>query len=142
MQKRYRVQLTEEETARLRALTRKGTARARTIRRAQILLLAQAGQADAEIAQAVGAGRSTVERTRKRFAEAGLEAALCEKPRPGAARKLDGKQEALLVALACSVPPAGRKRWTMQLLADRLVVLHVVDALSDETVRRTLKKGT
>jgi transposase len=81
-----------------------------------------------------------VERVRKRFVEAGLEAALRERPRPGGQRKLEGKQEAFLIALACSTPPEGRTSWTMQLLAYKLVELRVVDAISDETVRRTLKK--
>jgi transposase len=81
-----------------------------------------------------------VERIRKRFVEEGLEAALTERPRPGGQRKLDGKQEAFLIALACSTPPEGRICWTMQLLANRLVALRIVDAISDETVRRTLKK--
>ena len=81
-----------------------------------------------------------MERIRKRFVEDGLEAALSEQPRPGGQRKLDGQQEAFLIALACSTPPEGRACWTMQLLADRLVELQVVEAISDETVRRTLKK--
>jgi transposase len=85
-------------------------------------------------------GIATVERVRKRFVEEGLEAALNERPRPGGQRKLDGKQEAFLIALACSTPPEGRRSWTMQLLADKLVELRVIDAISDETVRRTLKK--
>ena len=84
---------------------------------------------------------TTVERVRKRFVEEGLEEALSERPRPGATRKLDGHQEAYLVALACSDPPEGKKRWTMQMLADKLVRLEVVEEISDETVRRTLKKG-
>jgi hypothetical protein len=81
-----------------------------------------------------------MERIRKRFVDEGLEAALCERPRPGGQRKLDGKQEAFLIALACSTPPQGRTSWTMQLLAAKLVELQVIDAISDETVRRTLKK--
>jgi transposase len=81
-----------------------------------------------------------VERIRQRFVEDGLEAALSERPRPGGQRKLAGTQEAFLIALACSTPPEGRTCWTMQLLADRLVELQVVEAISDETVRRTLKK--
>ena len=85
---------------------------------------------------------STVERTPKRFVEGGLERALNESPRPGGKRKLTGKQEAYLLALACSDPPEGKKRWSMQLLADRLVELEIVEEISDETVRRTLKKGT
>ena len=81
-----------------------------------------------------------MERIRQRFVEDGLEAALSERPRPGGQRKLAGKQEAFLSALACSTPPEGRTCWPMQLLADRLVALQVVEAISDETVRRTLKK--
>jgi transposase len=81
-----------------------------------------------------------VERTRQRFVEEELEAALSERPRPGQPRKLNGKKEALLVALACSDPPKGHQKWTMQLLADRLVELKVVDSIADETVRRVLKK--
>jgi hypothetical protein len=83
---------------------------------------------------------ATVERVRKRFVEEGLEAALRERPRPGGQRKLDGKQEAFLIALACSTPPEGRTAWTMELLAHTLVELRVIDAISDETVRRTRKQ--
>jgi transposase len=95
---------------------------------------------DAAIAVALHLGIATVERVRKRFVEEGLEVALCERPRPGAQRKLDSKQEAFLIALACSTPPEGRTSWTMQLLADQLIELRVIDAISDETVRRTLKR--
>ena len=87
-------------------------------------------------------GKCTVKRTRLRFVEGGLERALDDRRRPGKARLLDGKQEAFLVALACSAPPEGRVRWTMQLLADKLIELRVVDAITDETVRRLLKKTT
>jgi transposase len=104
------------------------------------LLLADEGGADAAIAAALHVHRATVERTRPRFVEGGIERALHDRPRPGSRPKLDRKQEAFLVALACSAPPDGRARWTMQLLADRLVALEIVDAISDETVRRTLKK--
>jgi transposase len=139
--KRYRVTLTDEERERLRALTRKGKGAARTVRRAQTLLLADEGQTDEAIAAALHSGLSTVARTRQRFVEAGLEAALVDRPRPGAAPKLGPKQQALVVALACSQPPEGRLRWTMQLLADRVVELAVVPAISDEAIRRLLKKG-
>jgi transposase len=139
-EKRYVVDLTAEERAALQALTQKGKAAARSIRRAQILLLADEGLTDAAIAQFLHIGHATVERTRQRLVEAGLPAALAEKPRPGARRKLDGKQEAFLVALACSAPPQGRDQWTMQLLADRMVTLGVVETLSDETVRQRLKE--
>ena len=140
--KKYVVDLNEQEKERLEDLTTKGKSGARKIRRARILLLAEEGYIDEEIARALGAAVTTVERIRKRLVEEGLEAALSERPRPGAARKLNGHQEAYLVALACSDPPEGKKRWSMQLLADRLVELGVVDEISDETVRRTLKKGT
>jgi transposase len=143
VKKKYVVNLREEEKERLEDLTQKGQSKARRIRRANILLLAHEGMKDAQIiARALNATVTTVERVRKRFVEEGLEAALSERPRPGGKRKLDGHQEAYLVALACSGPPEGRKQWTMQLLADRLVELEVVEQISDETVRRTLKKGT
>jgi transposase len=141
MRKIYVVTLTDDERSSLLDLTKKGSASARKISRAQILLHAADGAADHEIAKALRVGHSTVERTRKRFVEGGVERALNELPRPGAKRKLDGKQEALLIATACSTPPEPRARWTMQLLADKLVELKVVDGISDETVRRTLKKG-
>lgn len=139
--KKYVVDLDEHEKERLEKLTTKGTSGARTIRRARMLLLADEEYTDKEIAAALGAAVTTVERVRKRFVEEGLESALSERPRPGAVRKLDGRQEAYLVALACSDPPEGKKRWSMRLLADRLVQLEVVDEISDETVRRTLKRG-
>jgi transposase len=140
--KRYRVDLTEEERAHLLGMTQGGKAAARRVRRAQTLLLAADGHPDRVIAAMLHIGHATVERTRQRFVEEGFEAALAERPRPGSNPKLDGKQEAFLVALACTPAPEGRKCWTMQLLADRLVAVGVIEAISDETVRRTLKKGT
>jgi transposase len=142
MRKLHVVKLSQEERDRLLALTRRGTTSVRMIRRAHVLLLADEGIKDETIASIVKGSVSTVERTRKRFIQAGLDAALKEKPRPGADRRLDGHAEAHLVALACSTPPEGRQQWTMQLLADRLVELDLVDSISDETVRRTLKKTT
>jgi transposase len=142
MKKVHVVDLTKEEKAELLELVGKGEARARKMNRAHILLLANEGRTDKDIAQALHTSPSTVERTRRRFVEGGLERALNESPRPGGKRKLTGKQEAYLVALACSDPPEGKKRWSMQLLADRLVELEIVEEISDETVRRTLKKGT
>ena len=141
MAKRYRVTLADEERERLRSLTRQGKSAARTVRRAQILLLADEGQTDEAIASALHRGLSTVARTRQRFVEEGLEAALVDRPRPGAAPKLGPKQQAFAVALACTTPPEGRLRWTMQLLADRLVELEVIPAISDESIRRLLKRG-
>lgn len=140
--KKYLVELTEEEREALRALTSRGTIGVRRYKRARALLGADAGEPDAAIAGKVGLHPATLERLRKRFVEEGLEVALTERPRPGARRKLDGRQEAHLLALACTTPPGGRKRWTMQLLADRLVELRVSERISDETVRRTLKRGT
>jgi transposase len=140
MAKRYLVTLTEEERAHLLALTKKGKVSARKLTRAHILLQADAGVSDKAIAAALHIGIATVERIRKRFVEEGLDAVLSERPRPGGQRRLDGKQEAFLIALACSTPPEGRQCWTMQLLADKLVAVQVVEAISDETVRRTLKK--
>ena len=140
--KKYIVDLDERERNELEQLTTKGESGARRIRRARILLLADEDRPDKEIASFLGAAVTTVERVRKRFVEDGLEAALSERPRPGAARKLDGRQEAFLMALACSDAPEGRGRWSMRMLAERLVELEVVDEISDETVRRTLKRGT
>ncbi len=139
---KYRVTLTEEERETLRTLIKKGKASARKIARAHVLLLAEEGASDEAISAAVHVGTTTVLRVRQRVVEEGLESALTERPRPGAARKLAGSAEAVLIALACTEAPEGRTRWTMQLLADRLVELEVVEAISDETVRRTLKRGT
>src|SRR5688572_29879994 len=140
MAKKYIVDLTDDELAELRQLLKAGSSRTRRLTRARILLLANNDRTDEQIMQSLNVGRSTVERTRRRFVEGGMERALYDRPRPGKARKLNGKQEAVLVALACSNPPEGRERWTMQLLAGRLVELKVVDSISDETVRLTLKK--
>jgi len=140
MRKKYIVDLTDEERASLLALTKKGKVRARKLKRAQILLLADEGKLDDEIAAVLHIGRSTVERTRQKLVEHGLEFALNERPRLGREPKLDDKAKAVLLTLAQSTPPEGRKRWTLQLLADRMVGLRVVDTLSDETVRRVLKK--
>jgi transposase len=140
MNKRYIVDLAADERAGLRTLLNRGVAPARRLTRARILLLADEGGPDPEIATALHVHRATVERTRRRFVEGGVERALSDKPRPGGRPKLDGEQAAHLVALACSAPPEGRARWTMRLLADRLVELALVEAISDETVRRTLKK--
>jgi len=140
MVKSYQVSLTDGERDTLRTLVRGGTARARTLTRAHILLLVDAGWTDHAITEALHINHSTVERTRQKYTTGGMDFALCERPRPGGNPKLDGRQEALLVALACTEPPVGRTCWTMQLLADRLVTLQVVDSISDETVRSVLKK--
>ena len=117
MNKRYIVDLTADERANLLALLGKGVAPTRKLARARILLLADEGMTDKEIAAALHVHRVTVERARRRFVEGGIEHALNEQPRPGGRPKLDGKQEAMLVALACSQAPEGRGRWTLQLLA-------------------------
>ena len=142
MAKIYHVDLTEEERERLLKLIHTGKPSARKVHRARILLLADEGKLDRDIQEALHTSRSTVERTRKRFVEGNLEYALNEKKRSGASRKFDGKQEAYLVALACSPPPSGRVRWTLQLLSDRLVLLKVIYAISKETVRLSQKKTT
>ena len=140
------VRLTTDDRRRLVRVVRTGQNPARVLTHAHILLKADAegpGLGDEAIATALDCGVRTVARVRKAFAEGGLEAALHRKKPTGRRyRKLDGEQEARLVALACSPAPDGRTRWTLQLLADRLVELRVVDAISDETVRRTLKKTT
>lgn len=138
--KLYVVKLSQEQKNQLHELIKKGKTKARTITRAHILLLADENQSDERIASALHVGTATVERIRKRFVQGGVQEAIKERPRPGQRRKLDGKQEALVIALACSDPPEGRNCWTMQLLANRLVELKVVQKVSDETVRRVLKK--
>jgi transposase len=141
MNVRYRVTLTQYERDELGGLLSGGRNRARKLKRAQILLAADAGVSDEDIALSVGVGGSTVYRTKRRFVEGNLERALSEEPRPGAARKLTGKEEVLLVATACSSPPTGRARWTLELLADALVKLTPHESLSRETVRRRLAEN-
>jgi transposase len=138
MNVRYRVDLSQSERAELAALLSGGKHAVRKLKRAQILLAAATGAGDEEIARSVGVGGSTVYRTKRRFVLGNLAAALSEEPRPGASRKLSGKEEALLVATACSNPPAGRARWTLELLAGELVRLTEHEHLSRETVRRRL----
>lgn len=138
---RYRVDLSQSERDQLTALLSGGKHPARKLKRAQILLAADGGASDAEVAARVTVGGSTVYRTKRRFVEGNLERALAEAPRIGAARKLTGKEEALLVATACSAPPTGRARWTLELLSDQLVRLTEHDSLSRETVRRRLAEN-
>jgi hypothetical protein len=147
MTKKYLVTLTDEERERLTILVSAGKRSALTITRARVLLKvdqADGGPAwpDNRIALALDCGLRTIERIRQRFVERGLDQALGRKPqdRPSRERKFDGAAEARLIALACSAPPDGRARWTMKLLADKLVELEVFDSVSDETVRRVLKK--
>jgi transposase len=138
--KLYRVDLTKEERRELEGLTRKGKVSARKMKRAQILLKADEGWRDEDIISAVEVGHSTVERTRQRFVEGGVAKALNEDTRPGQVRKLDGRGEAQLIAMVCSQQPESQARWTLRLLADRLVQLGVVEDISHETVRQVLKK--
>src|ERR1700693_4331768 len=141
MNVRYRVDLSQIERTALRALLSGGKHASRKLKRAQILLAADAGASDEEIARSVGVGGSTVYRTKRRFVEGNLERALREEPRPGAERKLTGKEEALLVATACASPPEGRARWTLELLAGAMVKLAEHKSLSHETVRRRLAEN-
>ena len=140
MAKRYRVTLSEDERERLERLSRQRTASVRMVRRAQALLLASDGKTDEAIAEQLRMGVATLERLRRRFVEEGLEASLRERPRPGARPKLGPKERALVVALACTKPPEGRHRWTMQMLADRLVELELVPDITDEAIRLLLKR--
>src|SRR5436309_11366837 len=141
MNVRYRVELSQAERDELTAMLSKGKQAARKLKRAQILLAADAGSSDEEIARAVAVGGSTVYRTKRRFVEGNLQRALSEDPRPGAERKLTGKEEALLVATACSNPPEGGARWTLELLAGAMVKLTEHTDLSRETVRRRLAEN-
>ncbi len=142
----YRVTLTEEERTQLKALTSKGKGAARRLTHARILLLADQTQdegawKDADIAQALGIHARTVERVRERCVEEGVEAALNHKqPRKKRSKVLDGAAEARLTQLACTEAPDGHERWSMQMLADKLIELEVVETVSRETVRTTLKK--
>jgi transposase len=146
MAKVYRVTLTPEEREQLRQMVSRGKADARKLAHARILLQADEaeggpGRTDERIASALDTATRTVERVRERFVEQGLDAALLPKPSKRVyVRKLDGRQEARLIALACSKPPAGKARWTLRMLADEMVELEVVESLSHETVRQALKK--
>ena len=146
MEKRYLVTLFDEERQNLQKMVSVGKGAARKLMRARVLLLADQAEgrpakSDPEIAEALSCGRATVERVRKQFVEEGLEAVLRPKPSTRVyERKMDGRTEAHLIALACGCPPAGRSRWTLRLLGDQMVGLGYVESLSHETVRRTLKK--
>lgn len=141
MNKQYRVDLNEEEVEYLKQLIAKGKPSARKVRRANTLLMANSKHTDDEIVAALSTGRSTVFRTRKRLVEEGLMNALSERSRPGALRKLGANQEAFLIATACSEPPEGRSRWTLQLLADALVAGTEVEEVSADTVGRRLREN-
>ena len=145
--KKYIVRLSEDERQRLNTLIQKGKAPARQLLKARILLKADASEAgdgwsDGEIAEALDTSNDTTARTRQQLVEGGIDAALTRKHSPNSARKriFDGAAEAKLIALACSPPPKGRKRWTLTLLETAVVELNIVDHASDNTIGRTLKK--
>jgi transposase len=134
------VELGAAEKAELVTMIRRGKESARRLARARILLKATAGWVDEAIAEAVDVSTGTVERTRKRYVREGLQGALREHPRPGKQRKLNGKQEAHLIAVACSAAPKGHAGWSLRLLANKVVELGYSDSISAETVRQVLKK--
>ena len=138
--KQYLVNLTQDEREHLLAISRRGKSSARKVKRSLILCKSDEGLTDQQVSQALLVGPSTVSRVRQRFVEGGLERALNDRPRPGQRHKLDGKQEAHLVAVACSSTPEGHTRWTLKLLADQVVKLEFTDSISRETVRQILKK--
>jgi transposase len=138
--KMYLVNLADEDRQTLLEMTRKGKINARKLKRAMILLKADEGLTDQQVMAALNVSRPCVERVRKRFVSDGMDRALNEDARPGQKRKLDGRAEATLIATACSDAPDGHAHWSLRLLAGKLVELQVVDAISHETVRRTLKK--
>ena len=138
--KQHTVSLTQEENAYLFSYVTTGVHSARSIKRAQMLLLANRQNSDPQIAAQLGVCQATVYNIRRRYCTEGLQASLDEKPRPGAPKKLDGRGEARFTAIACSDPPLGRQRWTVRLLADKLVELELVDSISPMTVGTLLKK--
>ena len=141
MARKFTVTLTEEERSGLHRLVTSGRTAARTLTRARILLKSGGGDDDQTIARALDVGLSTFYRVRQRCVEEGVEAAItAHRPNRHYQRKLDGSQEAHLIALACGEPPPGRARWTLRLLANRMVQLGYVDSVSHETVRGTLEK--
>jgi len=140
MRTKNRVKLKSKERKILRALISQGEHKARKITRCRILLMSDAGKGDTEIINALSIARNTIREVRKRYTQEGLDAAINEQARPGAPEKFNGNQRAKITAVACSQAPEGRQRWTLRLLADRLVELNVVDGISYKTVERTLKK--
>ena len=137
---KYKVELTQSERSALIETSGRGKPLARTVKRALALLKADEGLLDREVAEAVSLSAATVARTRRRFVEEGLEAAINDRPRSGRERKLSGRQEADLVTIACSNAPEGHTNWTLHLLADKVVELEFAGSISLETVRRILKK--
>lgn len=147
MPKKYRVKLSKIQRERLEELTSSGTIKVRTYKRARVLLLAdeahrEGSKSDQEISERVDISVPTIQRIRRRFFEEGLEAALNERPRPGKPKTFSGEQRAKITALACTDPPEGYGRWSLRLLADKLVELGMVDSISHVTVQEVLKKTT
>jgi len=143
--KEYHVSLTQAQRDELEKLTRRGTIKVRKYKRARVLLLADEAhqdghKSDEQIAELVGISTATIQRVRRRFSQEGLEAALGEKSRPGRPSKFTGRDRAEITALACSDPPEGHTRWTLRLLADKLVELEIVESIHHDTVREVLKK--
>lgn len=141
MNVRYLVRLSQDERQQLQAMVAGGQTTARRLKRAQVLLAADAGNPDEQIARNVQVGTATVYRIKRRFVQEGLERALAEEPRPGGQRKLSTNEEAMLVAMACSMPPQGRAHWTLELLAGEMVRLTHHDTLSPDTVGRRLREN-
>lgn len=139
---KHTVKLTEEQREQLRLLVSTGEHKARVIRRGHILLMSEKGKTDVQIADVFEVTAQTVYMTRRKFAEGGLENALFDKPRPPKDKLFDPKKEANLIALTCSEPPEGRERWTIRLLTEKVIERGILDDVSRETVRRTLKKTT
>jgi len=136
----HQVKLEEKERENLQKYLRQGKSSSRSQTRARILLHADEGRSDSEIVDSLSVSKSTVARIRMRYCQEGLESALTEKPRSGAPSKISGISKAQMVTLACSKPPEGRSRWTLRLLADKMVELGAVDSISHMSVHRTLKK--
>ena len=142
---KYRVQLSEKQRKKLKSICRFGETKARTLNRARILLLAnenrpKGGLTDAQIGGLLDVSQSVINRVRKRFVHSGVEAAISEKPRKGRPKKFTGTDRAKVTAIACSDPPQGRNKWSLRLIADRLVSLSLVEEISYQTVKRVLKK--
>lgn len=140
MNKKYKIELSQQQRQKLLELVKKGKASARVIRRAHTLLMAAEGKTDEVIARTLHTSVATIERTRKQCCRENLEIALSERPRSGKPRTIQGKAEAFLIATTCSNPPPGRERWTLKLLAARLVELELIESVSTNTVGRLLKK--
>lgn len=138
--RKEKLELSKGEHQKLQETVRRGENKVRVITRARILLLSDEGRTDQQVADALQIGRATVERIRRRAVRESVENALVDRPRPGSERKLNAKQEAQLVAIACSEPPPGQKRWTIRLLMEEVMQQKIVDSISFETVRRIVKK--